>query len=113
MLVDIMWIYFQNGEWILDEWILREVQCTSFQPNKILSLSLSLGFNDTRVCSFKDISCSDIAKNSLFIGKINAKLRDLDPFKCTCLPSCYSIRYNVDQSQSDLNPREFTRIEKG
>jgi hypothetical protein len=24
------YVSFQNGEWILDEWILREVQCMDF-----------------------------------------------------------------------------------
>lgn len=51
------------------------------------------------MCQTEDIKCTHSAAKNLFIQKV--KMKKYNP-TCKCLPSCNSIKYKVDVSQSEL-----------
>ncbi|XP_065087702.1 pickpocket protein 28-like [Ochlerotatus camptorhynchus] len=62
---------------------------------------------NTTLCEGMNRFCSEIAQHKLMNphGTINGNEEEIGP--CYCMPSCVSLRYDVEVSRSPFNPHQF------
>lgn len=87
----------------LTEYVLRECKCVKFSmPHE----------KDTKICAFNEVTCYHKAESDWLLEELKNSIEknSTNHHFCNCLPSCTSLEYEAEVSQTDFNSTEYFKV---